>query len=295
MVRIAWSVSVRMASGMAESIVMRKSAPLRLLLRPLALIWRQRTLLRRMTWREISSRYRESVLGTIWAIVNPLLMLSIYTFVFGYMLKSRWPGQGDNKLLFAVTLFAGLIVNSMFAETVNSSTKVIAENANYVKKVVFPLEMLPLVLLGNALFHAAVSFGILIVANALVGTGLHWTILLLPAVVIPIVLATAGIAWVLASLGVFLRDASQIVGFVTAFMMFLSPIFYPLKSFPVPMRKWLFVNPLTMPVVQVRQVVIDGALPAWRELAVSYVIGLAVAAIGLWVFERTRKGFADVV
>jgi lipopolysaccharide transport system permease protein len=275
--------------------VARRTAPLRMLARPLALVWRQRVLLRRMTWREISSRYRESVLGTVWAVVNPLLMLSIYTFVFGYMLKSRWPGQGDNKLLFAVTLFAGLIVNTLFAETVNSSTKVIAENANYVKKVVFPLEMLPLVLLGNALFHAAVSFGILIVANALVGTGLHWTMLLLPVVVIPIILATAGIAWVLASLGVFLRDASQIVGFVTAFMMFLSPIFYPLTSFPATLRMWLFVNPLTLPVVQVRQVVINGALPAWRELLVSYVIGLVVAAIGLWVFERTRKGFADVV
>ncbi len=275
--------------------VRRPAAPFRLLLRPLALVWRQRVLLRRMTWREISSRYRESVLGTIWAVVNPLLMLSIYTFVFGYMLKSRWPGQGDNKLLFAVTLFAGLIVNTMFAETVNSSTKVIADNANYVKKVVFPLEMLPLVLLGNALFHAVVSFGILIVANTLVGTGLHWTMLLLPMVIVPIVLATAGIAWVLASLGVFLRDASQIVGFVTAFMMFLSPIFYPLASFPTAMQKWLFVNPLTLPVVQVRQVVINGALPGWGELAISYAVGLAVAAIGLWVFEHTRKGFADVV
>jgi homopolymeric O-antigen transport system permease protein len=280
---------------MTELTVTRRPAAFRLLLRPLALVWRQRVLLRRMTWREISSRYRESVLGTIWAVVNPLLMLSIYTFVFGYMLKSRWPGQGDNKLLFAVTLFAGLIVNTMFAETINSSTKVIAENANYVKKVVFPLEMLPLVLLGNALFHATVSFGILIVANTLVGTGLHLTMLLLPMVIVPIVLATAGIAWILASLGVFLRDASQIVGFVTTFMMFLSPIFYPLSSFPAAMQKWLLVNPLTLPVVQVRQVVIDGALPAWRELAISYAVGLAVAAIGLWVFERTRKGFADVV
>jgi len=280
---------------MTSVAVARRPTPVRMLARPLALVWRQRVLLRRMTWREISSRYRESALGTIWAVINPLLMLSIYTFVFGYMLKSHWPGQGDSKLLFAVTLFAGLIVNTMFAETINSSTKVIVENANYVKKVVFPLEMLPLMLLGNALFHAAVSFGILIVANALVGTGLHWTMLLLPVVMIPIVLATAGAAWVLASLGVFLRDASQIVGFVTAFMMFLSPIFYPLSSFPPVMQKWLFVNPLTLPVVQVRQVVIDGALPGWRELAISYALGLVVAALGLWVFERTRRGFADVV
>ena len=280
---------------MTESTTARRPAPFRLLLRPLMLVWRQRVLLRRMTWREISSRYRESVLGTIWAVINPLLMLSIYTFVFGYMLKTHWPGQGDNKLLFAVTLFAGLIVNTMFAETVNASTKVITENANYVKKVVFPLEMLPLVVLGSALFHAAVSFGILVVANALVGTGLHWTIVLLPLVVVPILLATAGIGWLLAALGVFLRDASQIVGFLTALLMFLSPIFYPMTSFPPTMRHWLFLNPLTLPVVQVRQVVIDGILPIWRDLAVSYLVGLVVAAIGLWLFERARKGFADVV
>lgn len=280
---------------MAGLIAARRAGPLRMLVRPLALVWRQRVLLRRMTWREISSRYRESVLGTVWAVINPLLMLAIYTFVFGYMLKSKWPGQGDNKLLFAVTLFAGLIVNTLFAETVNNSTKVIVDNANYVKKVVFPLEMLPLVVLGSALFHAAVSFGILLVANALVGTGLHWTMLLLPLVVVPIVLTTAGVAWMLASLGVFLRDASQIVGFVTAFMMFLSPIFYPLSSFPLMLQKWLFLNPLTLPVVQVRQVVIDAAFPAWRELAISYAIGLVVAALGLWLFERTRQGFADVV
>lgn len=280
---------------MAELIAARRAGALRMLVRPLALVWRQRVLLRRMTWREISARYRESVLGTIWAVINPLLMLAIYTFVFGYMLKSKWPGQGDNKLLFAVTLFAGLIVNTLFAETVNNSTKVIVDNANYVKKVVFPLEMLPLVVLGTALFHAAVSFGILLVANELVGTGLHWTMLLLPLVVAPIVLATAGVAWMLASLGVFLRDASQIVGFVTAFMMFLSPIFYPLSAFPPTLQKWLFLNPLTLPVVQVRQVVINAALPAWRELAISYAVGLIVAAVGLWWFERTRQGFADVV
>jgi lipopolysaccharide transport system permease protein len=280
---------------MAELTAALRGAPLRWLLRPLALTWRQRALLRRMTWREISSRYRESVLGTIWAVVNPLLMLSIYTFVFGYMLKSRWPGQGDSKLLFAVTLFAGLIVNTMFAETVNNSTKVITDNANYVKKVVFPLEMLPLVILGSALFHAAVSFGILVVANALVGTGLHWTVVLLPLVMVPIVLVTAGAGWILAALGVFLRDASQIVSFVTALLMFLSPIFYPITSFPPILRHWLLLNPLTLPVVQVRQVVIDGILPGWRDLGIAYIIGLVAAAFGLWLFERAKRGFADVV
>jgi homopolymeric O-antigen transport system permease protein len=280
---------------MTDSALLQRLSPIRMLLRPLLLVWRRRALLRRMTWREISSRYRESVLGTVWAVINPLLMLSIYTFVFGFMMKSRWPGQGDNKLLFAVTLFAGLIVNSLFSETVNRCTTVISENANYVKKVVFPLEMLPLVVLGSALFHATVSLGILIVANVIVGNGLHATALLLPLVIGPVLLASAGIGWALAAFGVYLRDASQVVGFLTALLMFLSPIFYPMTSFPARMRDWLFLNPLTLPVVQVRQIVIEAVLPSWRELAISYAVGLVVAACGLWLFERARTGFADVV
>lgn len=281
---------------MNEAIALaRRVPPLRLLLRPLALIWRQRALLKRMTWREISSRYRESVLGSVWAAINPLLMLGIYTFVFGYIMKSRWPGQGDNKLLFSLTLFAGLIVNTLFAETVNRCTMVIAENANYVKKVVFPLEMLPLVVLGSALFHAVVSLGILVVANALLGTGLHWSMLLLPVVIGPILLTSAGVGWILASLGVFLRDTSQVVGFLTALLMFLSPIFYPITVFPPQVRNLLFLNPLTLPVLEVRQVAIEGSPPDWISVLAAYGIGLLVAAIGLWFFERTRRGFADVL
>lgn len=275
--------------------IARRVPPVRMLARPLALLWRYRVLLRHMTWREISSRYRESVLGTVWAVINPLLMLSIYTFVFGFMMKSRWPGQGDNKLLFAITLFGGLIVNGLFAETAVRCTTVITENANYVKKVVFPLEMLPVVVLGSALFHAAISLAILIIANVVVGTGLHWTMLLLPIVIGPILLTSAGVGWFLAALGVFLRDASQVVGFITALLMFLSPIFYPMTAFPESLRPWLLINPLTLPVIQVRMVAIDGSWPHVHVIVYAYLIGLAVAAIGLWFFERARRGFADVV
>jgi lipopolysaccharide transport system permease protein len=266
-----------------------------MLLRPLQLIYRYRVLLKRMCWRDISSRYRESILGSIWAVINPLLMLSIYTFVFGFVLKSRWPGQGDNKMLFSVTLFAGLIVHGVFAETASRSTTIIPENANYVKKVVFPLEILPLTVLGSSAFHAGVSLCLLLVANALVGTGLHWTIVLLPIVIAPILLATAGLAWILASLGVYLRDASQIVTFVVALMMYLSPVFYPLTSFPERYRWLLYLNPLTLPIEQVRDLVIRGVSPSWAGVAVIYVIALVVMGGGLWFFERSRVGFADVV
>ena len=266
-----------------------------MLFRPLELIYRHRVLLKRMCWRDISSRYRESILGTVWAVINPLLMLSIYTFVFGFVLKSRWPGQGDNKVLFSITLFAGLIVHGVFAETASRSTTIIPENANYVKKVVFPLEILPLTVLGSAAFHAGISVCLLLVANAIVGTGLHWTVVLLPLVIAPVLLATAGLAWILASLGVYLRDASQIVTFVIALMMYLSPVFYPITSFPEVYRSYLYLNPLTLPIEQVRELVIRGEIPSWPGLVAIYVIAFIVMGLGLWFFERSRVGFADVV
>ena len=140
-----------------------------------------------------------------------------------------------------------------------------------------------------------VSLAILVVANALLGTGLHWSMLLLPVVIVPILLTSAGVGWILASLGVFLRDASQVVGFLTALLMFLSPIFYPITVFPPQVRNLLFLNPLTLPVLEVRQVAIEGSPPHWISVLAAYGIGLLVAAIGLWFFERTRRGFADVL
>jgi lipopolysaccharide transport system permease protein len=248
-----------------------------------------------MCWRDISSRYRESVLGTLWAILNPLLMLSIYTFVFGFVLKSRWPGQGDNKVLFSLTLFSGLIVHGVFAETASRSTSIISENANYVKKVVFPLEILPLTVLGSSAFHAGLSLGLLLVANALIGTGVHWTIVLIPVIAAPILLATAGLAWILSALGVYLRDASQIVTFVMALLMYLSPVFYPLTSFPEQYRTFLYLNPLTLPIEQMRDLIIRGELPSMIGVCATYVVAFVVMAFGLWFFERARVGFADVV
>ncbi|WP_205746353.1 ABC transporter permease [Dyella amyloliquefaciens] len=263
--------------------------------RPLTLIYNHRVLLKRMCWRDISSRYRESVLGSLWAILNPLLMLSIYTFVFGFVLKSRWPGQGDNKVLFSLTLFAGLIIHGVFAETASRSTSVISENANYVKKVVFPLEILPLTVLGSAAFHAGLSLCLLVVANALIGTGLHWTVVLVPVIAVPILLATSGMAWILASLGVYLRDASQIVTFVVALLMYLSPVFYPLASFPERYRPLLYLNPLTLPIEQLRDLVIRGEVPSLVGVAAVYGVAILVTGMGLWFFERSRVGFADVV
>lgn len=266
-----------------------------MLSKPLTLIYRHRVLLKRMCWRDVSSRYRESALGATWAVLNPLLMLAIYTFVFGFVLKSRWPGQGDNKVLFSITLFAGLIVHGVFAETASRSTTVISENANYVKKVVFPLEILPLTMLGSAAFHAGLSLCLLIIANALIGTGIHWTVVLLPLVLLPVLLATSGLAWMLASLGVYLRDASQLVTFLVALLMYLSPVFYPLQSFPEQYRPLLYLNPLTLPIEQIRSLVIAGDVPSLGGVAAVYVAASIVMALGLWFFERSRVGFADVI
>lgn len=261
----------------------------------LALPWRQRALLKRLVWREIVGRYRGAWLGLSWSVLTPLLMLVIYTFVFGVVFAPRVGAGGPgNHFDFALSLFAGLIVFNLFAEVVTRAPGLIVANPNYVKKVVFPLALLPLAALLAALFHAVVSLAILAAALAVTGK-LGLTTLWLPLVWMPFLLMTAGFAWALAALGVFLRDLTQVVGMLSTALLFLSPVFYPVSALPPPIRPWLFMNPLTVPIEQTRAVLMLGQAPQWLELGVYGVIALVVAWAGLALFERTRPGFADVV
>jgi lipopolysaccharide transport system permease protein len=256
--------------------------------------WRNRQLVVQMVKREIIGRYRGSFLGLLWSFVNPVLMLSVYTFVFSIVFQARW-GQGSNdKYEFALVLFAGLIVFNLFSECVSRSTGLILGNANYVKKVIFPLEILPWVTLGSALFHAGISLGVLVIFQLAVAT-VPWTILLLPAVILPLLLLIMGVSWLLASIGVFIRDVGQFVGMLMTVLMFMSPIFYPVSALPESVRGWLFLNPLTFIIEQARDVVIWGKLPDWGGLALYTLCSMLAAWGGLFWFQKTRKGFADVL
>lgn len=249
-----------------------------------------------MVAREIAGRYRGTFGGLLWSFINPLLMLSIYTFVFAVVFKARWSSTDtESHAGFAVILFIGLIVHGLFSECLMRSPRLMIDNANFVKKVVFPLEVLPIITLGVALFHGAVSLVVLFAAMMFVGTPLHFTALLLPVVVVPFLLLTLGLSWFVAALGVYIRDIGQVIGLLTTIMLFLAPVFYPLSALPETFRGLVFLNPLTLPIEQLRDILIWGRFPDWRALAAYYVLSFATLSFGYWWFQSSRKGFADVL
>jgi len=263
-------------------------------------LWRHRALTRQMVRREVVGRYRGSWLGILWSFITPVLMLAVYTFVFGVVFQARWntgtAGVGsDNKLEFALVLFAGLIVFNLFAECITRAPGIILANVNYVKKVIFPLEILPWVSLGSALFHAGISLAVLIIGLWTLGFGVTPMALLLPLLLLPYLLLIMGVSWFLASLGVFVRDIGQVVGMAMTVMMFLSPIFYPASALPEGIREWLFINPVTLIIEQTRAVLIWGQAPDWCELGLYTLVALLVAWSGFFWFQKTRRGFADVL
>jgi lipopolysaccharide transport system permease protein len=258
-------------------------------------LWKHRSLFWQLTKRDVVGRYRGSIMGLTWSFFNPILMLAIYTFVFSVVFKARWEVGSDDKTQFAIVLFAGMIVHSLFAECLNRSVAVILNNVNYVKKVVFPLEILPWVAFGSALFHDVVSMAVLLIFYLIIHLSLHWTVIFLPVLIIPFALLIMGVSWFLASTGVFIRDVGQTIGIVTTIMLFLSPVFYPVSALPEKLRPLLHLNPLTFIIEQVRAVLIWGNLPNWTGLLIYMVCSMLIAWVGFFWFQKTRKGFADVL
>lgn len=249
--------------------------------------------------REVVGRYRGSLLGMLWSLINPILMLAIYTFVFSVVFKIRMDQQDgsiyDDKFAFALVLFVGLIIFNLFSECLSRAPGLILANVNYVKKIIFPLEILPLVNLGSALFHASISFSVLLGFLLLIEHPIHWTSIYLPIIVLPLLFLIIGLSWFLASIGVFVRDIGQFIGLILTMLMFMSPIFYPASALPASVRDYLFLNPLTFIIEQTRTVILYGQSPNWIGLAAYYVIALLIAWAGMVWFEKTRKGFADVL
>lgn len=250
-----------------------------------------------MSVREIAGRYRGSLFGMAWSFFNPILMLGIYTFFFSVVIKSRWGGpqsQGADVNI-AVILFAGLIIHGFFSEMLVKSPSLISGNVNFVKKVVFPLEIFPWVALLESLFHMLISIGVLLAMMLITGEALHWEMLFFPTIILPLALIALGFAWALAALGVYFRDIAQMTGFVASTLLFLSPIFYPLSALPQSLQTLAMLNPLTIAVEQFRAVLLYGALPdiglmcAYTSVAIMVLIG------GYAIFIKLRRGFADVL
>lgn len=255
----------------------------------------QHELVRELVRGDVAGRYRGSVLGLLWSLASPLLLLAAFTFVFGTVFQARWGGAAAGHGEYALLLFPGILLHGLMAEAVTRAPGLITAVPNYVKKVVFPLELLPLMAVASALFHALIGFAVLIAVLLAVHNGLPASAVALPLILLPYVVLILGVAWILAALGVYLRDIAQVTGLVTMLLMFLSPVLYPASALPAQYRPWLWLNPLTLPLEETRNVLIAGQWPEWQALAVYTVIAFGVASVGYWWFQKTRKGFADVV
>lgn len=261
----------------------------------LATVSKHRALIANLVRREIAGRYRGSFMGFLWSFFNPVLMLLVYTFVFSVVFKARWAGGSDSKTEFALVLFAGLMLFNLFSECVTRAPGLIVGSVNYVKKVIFPLEVLPLVVMGAALFHFVISLLVWLAFYMVFFGAPQPTLLLLPLVVLPFLLMILGLSWLLASLGVYLRDVSQVVGVLVMVMMFMSPLFYPVEALPEDFQQWMQLSPLTFAVEQARNVMYWGKPIAWQAWWPQMGWAILVAWLGFAWFQKTRKGFADVL
>lgn len=243
-----------------------------------------------MTQREVVGRYRGSAMGLAWSFFNPVLMLVVYTFFFSVIFKSRWGTTSDDKASFAIVLFVGLILHSLLAECINRAPTLILANVNYVKKVIFPLEILPVVALASALFHSAISLLVLIIAECILIHSLPWTAILFPVVMLPLIVGSLGLAWFLSALGVYIRDISQITGVITSVLMFLSPVFYPVSNLPPQYRSWIELNPLTFIIEEGRNTLIFGPPPRLDELANLHDRIAASRVVRILVVPADPKG-----
>lgn len=258
-------------------------------------LYQQRTLLWELAKRDFIGRYKGSFLGVVWSLFNPILMLAIYTFVFSVAFKARWGTGAESRVAFAIVLFSGMIIHGLFSECLNRAPGLITSHANYVKKVVFPLEILPWMTLLSALFHFMVSFCVLLFFCLFAKVTVQASALLVPVALIPLVLMILGLSFVFASLGVYLRDLAHLMGMVTTVALFLAPVFYPVDALPADYQPLLVWNPITLPIIQLRDLMFWGRQPDWNDWAGSLIVGLCIFQAGYWWFQKSRQGFADVL
>ena len=245
--------------------------------------------------RDISIRYRGSIIGVFWSFVHPILMLIVYTFVFNVTFNARWSDNHQSKAEFALILFSGLILFNLFSECVSRAPSLIISRANYVKKVVFPLEILPWVSLGSALFQCIVSFAAwLLFYIGLYGLP-HPSLLLLPYILLPILLIIMGLSWFFSSLSVYIRDIQPIVTIGMTILMFISPIFYPLSALPNQYQSLMKFNPIAPAIEALRTILYSGHAPSFFNYNLYIIFSFCIAYLGFAWFQKTRKGFSDAI
>ena len=248
-----------------------------------------------LTRREIEQRHRGSFAGTSWYVINTLLSVGLYSWVFGTLFGARWTEAGRTPVSFALAIVIGLLIYNCFAECIQRAPTLILNNANYVTRVVFPLEVLPVVSIGTALFNLMIGIAIFVVVALASGQAVTWSVLYLPLILAPFVVLILGLMWFLASIGVFVRDTSQLINFVSMALMFLSPLFYPSQMLPEQLRTFMIYNPITIPMEMARAAALFGQAPDFSILGLYAAAALAVGVLGYSWFQATRRGFADVI
>ena len=254
-----------------------------------------RSLLFELAKREVQGRYRGASFGLLWALLSPFLVLCVYVVAFGFVMKSKWPHAVEGKANFALILYVGLIVHGFFAECVARAPRLVLDNPNFVKKVIFPLDVLPWAMILSAMFHAAMNMLVFIALYALTSGAPPWTVLFFPLVLLPFVLFTAGLVWFLASLGVYLRDINQVTAVAIMATLFLSSAIAPLDAVPAKYLTVFNLNPLTFIIDQARDVALWGRLPDWQGLSLYALKSAVFMYLGHAWFRATRGGFADVL
>lgn len=262
---------------------------------PFSALGRHAHLVAELTRRDVLGRYRGASFGLLWSLVGPLMMLLIYTIAFGEILGSRWQQPGGEMAQFGIVLFLGIMVHGFFAECLVRSPRLIAENGNYVKRIVFPLEALSWVIVLSALFHFAMSTLVFIVLSALIAGVISPFLVLIPVVIAPLVLMTVAVSWVVSALGLYLRDLNQAMPVVVTALLFLSSAIIPVQSLPERYQVIFRMNPLTFFIDQIRAVALWQEAPDWTGLAIRYAVSLAVLYAAFYLFRTAKRGFADVL
>jgi len=245
--------------------------------------------------RAILGRYRGTMLGLFWSLFTPLLLLAVYTFVFGTVLQIRWVDQGGGNLEFAAILFSGMLIHGILAECLTQASSLISANPQYVKKVVFPLEALAWVTVIGAFFQGLVSTCVLGIYLLFVNGAIPWTIVFLPLPLFSLGLVCLGITWLVAATAVFLKDIAQVAGILTTILFFMAPILYPKTALPEQFQIFLYLNPITFVIEQFRDLALWGRLPNWTGLGIYTAAALVFSWGSLAWFQKTRRGFADVL
>ena len=257
-------------------------------------LWRYRHMIRHLTASQIIQRYRGSLLGLFWTLVQPLLMLGIYSFVFGTIFRPRWM-QAGGESSFALVLFCGLTAYGFFAESLSRSVSLITGNPNYVKKIIFPLEVLAVTSVLAALAQSLAGFSILLLAQLWLQGYVPWTAWLMPLALLPLLLITLAFSWFFAALSVYFRDVENLMGLMLSGLMFLSPVFYSLQAVPEKVRPLFYLNPLTWAVEDLRRVLLWGQGLDWPVWCLQLLIAWLMLGLAYAWFKRLQPGFADVL